>query len=108
MNMTGEFVSVLDLGQLGEHQAAIEWDGYRAKVKAVDDYDTMEILRVSVDLAGSVIDVLPLLSDDDIDELKTEAWEKFPSLNELEEEAAIDAAEHWMQERLDRQFAMEV
>lgn len=98
MNMQGEFSHTIDLGYLGEHDCQVEWSGYRAARRAEDDYDEMEITRVTIDLCKQIIDVTSLLTEEARENLEEQAWGNFPTREDL----AAEAADHWMQERADR------
>ena len=100
MQMTGEFVTSLDLGDIGAHDCTCEWSGYRPAVRAEDDYEEMEISKVTIDLCKQIIDVTGLLTQSAMDTLKDEAWGHFPTREDL----AAEAADHWMQERADRRI----
>lgn len=101
MKMTGEFRQTLNLGDLGEHDAQVEWDGYRAQRPAEDDYNEMTIVRVTLDLGKNLIDVTSLLSESTLEDLCSEAWEHFPTLSDLREEAEAEAIDHYWNEHRD-------
>ena len=64
----------LDLGAIGEHEAIVSWSGYRPAREAEDDCPTIELVSCVLDINGSLIDVLPLLSQDHAEDIKVEAW----------------------------------
>lgn len=89
MNMSGQFITFLDLGDIGEREASVSWEGYRATSPDVDDFDEMHITDVRiVRKHGPAFDVTSWLTDSSIDSLKDEAWEHFPSRAEIEAERA--------------------
>ena len=78
MNLKGQFVTHVDLGDIGTHDACVTFEGYRPTVQAVDDYSVMEIMSVTIDLVGNLIDISSVITDAAMDALKEEAWEQFP------------------------------
>lgn len=90
MKQQGEFTMTLDLGDIGEHDAHVVWSGYRARVQREDDYDEMDIERVTIDIGGQVIDVASMLTDFALDNIKDSAWARFPT----EEDVASDRADY--------------
>lgn len=85
MNHSGTFIRVLDLGELGEHEAVVSFRAYVAARPDVDDYNEMDIEFVTLDLGGALIDVLPLL---DLEELSAAAWDEVPSEDDIAQERA--------------------
>lgn len=79
MQIEGHFVTPLDLGVIGQHDAAVYWDMRRVAGQAADSYDILTISRVAVDLCGSVIDVRRHLGEELIDDLKSQSMEDFQS-----------------------------
>lgn len=104
MRMSGQFTTILDLGEIGEREASVSWEGYRASHPAEDDCDEMDIVDVRIARgAGPSFDITSWLTESSIDSLKDEAWEKFPSKAEIEAERA----DHQYQEYRDRQMELE-
>lgn len=104
MRMSGQFITILDLGDLGQREASVSWEGYRATSPDVDDLDEMSITDVRIARkSGPAFDITSWLTDSSIDSLKDEAWDKFPSRAEIEAERA----DHQYQEFRDRQMELE-
>lgn len=104
MNMSGQFTTILDLGEIGEREASVSWEGYRATSPDVDDLDEMSITDVRIARgSGPAFDITSWLTDSSIDSLKDEAWEKFPSKAKIEAERA----DHQYQEYRDRRAECE-
>lgn len=80
MERTGIFQYPLDLGDLGAHHAVIGWIGYRQSDESEDDYSRMTIQSVAIDFCGQIIDVVDMLSETALDELKSAAWSEFPAV----------------------------
>lgn len=104
MRMSGQFITVIDLGEIGEREASVSWEGYRATSPDVDDFDEMHITDVRIARkSGPAFDITSWLTDSSIDSLEGEAWEHFPSRAEIEAERA----DHQYQEYLDRRAECE-
>ena len=101
MNHKGTFTSSVDLGDIGEHDCAVSFDGYRAIKKAEDDYDSMEI-TVSMDLAGQIIDLTNLLTEDAKDRITQEAWAEMPTKDSISAERADVAYQQWRDDHVER------
>lgn len=89
MKSNSQFTASLDLGDLGQHDASVMWSGYRAEVQREDDYNTMELSSVSIDLGGVIVDVKRILCEDKRDDLEQLAWEKFPASADGREDHAL-------------------
>lgn len=89
MRMSGQFTTTLDLGEIGEREASVSWEGYRTATPDVDDYNEMEIVDVRIARgSGPAFDITSWLTTASIDSLKDEAWEHFPSRAEIDAERA--------------------
>jgi hypothetical protein len=99
MRMSGQFTTTLDLGEIGEREAIVSWEGYRTATPDVDDYNEMQIMDVRITRgSGPAFDITSWLMSASIDSLKEEAWERFPSKAEIEAERA----DHQYQEYRDQ------
>lgn len=65
----------LDLGDIGEADADVAFNWYKARIKAEDDYDELEIEAVTIEINGVKLNVLDLLSSDMIEDLEVVCWE---------------------------------
>ena len=67
----------LDLGDLGsETPATIGFDYYIAPIQREDDYNELTINEVWIELAGTKIDVVDLLSAEVLNELEEACWDE--------------------------------
>lgn len=99
MKGTGDFITTLDLGVLGEHDVAVKWEGYRPETQALDDFPEMSITRIGIDIGGVILDITDMIILPMLEDLRVMAWEKFPTKDEAREERASAGYEHWKNAR---------
>ena len=67
----------LNLGDIGEEvEADVVFNWYKARIKAEDDYDELEIESVIVVLDGTKLDVVDILGKTALELLTEHCWDQ--------------------------------